>query len=333
MKEVIKLRQSIRRKFSLLSFLCLILLLPSCSARVTPPEQWAPLAQNDIDKLFKGYSLQNLMGHVQGLSAPELQGRAASSNGEDLAGDYLIGQLKNIGLQPWQAGGFSDYRQSFRIKGLVQPAENILAALPGTTPNSLLVLSAHYDHLGIQNGSYYPGADDNAVGVAIVLETARCFVQNGIHPIRTVLFALLSGEEDGLNGSAALASLLDREGFSPDAVVLNLDMMGGIGGNSLDVWMERSRPNGQTVASIAQQEIIANGIGSDMLKRRFGPVDSESFARRGMPSITLSWDMAKENHPYRHSPNDTYGNLRSDLIEHGSRATMRVALALANYQK
>lgn len=328
------MRQSVPRKHLLLLFLCLLLLLPSCSARVTPPEQqWAPLAQDDVDKLSKGYNLQYLMGHAQRLTAPELQGRAASSNGEDLAGDYLIGQLKNIGLQPWQAGGFSDFRQSFRIQGLGQPAENILAALPGATPDSLLVLSAHYDHLGIQGGSLYPGADDNAVGVATVLETARCFVQNGIRANRTILIALLSGEEDGLHGSAALAGLLDREGFSTDTVVLNLDMMGGIGGNSLDVWMERSRPNGHKIADIARQEIIANGVGSDMLKRRFGPVDSESFARQGMPSITLSWDMAKENHPYRHSPNDTYDNLRSDLIEHGSRATMRVALALANYQK
>jgi hypothetical protein len=322
-----------RRQVPKICVLVIILLftLSACSARVAP-KQWEPLADADVNRLLTGYDAAGLLNHVQQLTAPELQGRAAASGGEELAGDYLISQLHNGGIMPWQAGGMTDYRQSFRIKGLTQTAENILAAIPGSDPDKLLVLAAHYDHLGIQSGTYYPGADDNAVGVATVLETARCFQQNGVKPLRTVLVALLSGEEDGLYGSAALAELLDRSGFADNTIVLNLDMMGGVGGNSLDVWVERSRPSGQAIANVAEQEIKASGIAADRLKRRFGPVDSQSFARRGMPSLTLSWDMAKENHPYRHSPNDTFENLRSDLIELGSKATMRVALALANYR-
>lgn len=306
------------------------LLITACAAERRPIPEQPPLVNQQVDSLLAGYNQSRLLQRVEVLTSPKLQGRAAGSAAEDTAGDYLIEELKGIGLAPWPSDGLDGYRQSLRVRGRRQPAENILAYLPGQSSDSLLVISAHYDHLGIRNGSYYPGADDNAVGVAVLLEIAECLVQSGIKPQRTVLFALLTAEENGLLGSTALANKLRRDGRADKAVVLNLDMLGGIGGNSLDVWTERSKPDGRLIASVAKQEIEASGLTATRLQRRFAVVDSLPFARRGMPSITLSWDLTRANHPYRHTPNDTYANLRRDLIERGSRACLRVALALAN---
>lgn len=314
----------------MLLLLLAALLLTACAAQRRPAEQQTPLAEAQAATLLAGYDLNRLLGHVEVLTGPKLQGRAAGTAAEDSAGDYLIKELQRIGLAPWQSGSIDSYRQSFRIRGHRQAAENILAYLPGQRNDRLLVIAAHYDHLGIRNGSYYPGADDNAVGVAVLLEIAETLVKSGTKPERSVLFALLTAEENGLLGSTALANKLRRDGLADQAVVLNLDMLGGIGGDSLDVWAERSRPGGELIASLARREIEAAGVTATRLQRRFAVVDSLPFARRGMPSITLSWDLTRANHPYRHTPNDTYANLRRDLIERGSRACLRVALALAN---
>lgn len=313
--------------------LVLALLLSACAPQRRPAEQWTPLADDQVKAMLAGYDLNRLLKRVQVLTSPKLQGRAAASSAEDQAGDYLVEELQRIGLGPWQADEMEGYRQSFRIRGRRQSAENIIAYLPGQSDDSLLVIAAHYDHLGIKDGSLYPGADDNAVGVATLLETADCLVQSGIEPTRSVLFAFLTAEENGLLGSAALANRLRRDGQAANTVVLNLDMLGGIGGDTLDVWVEKSRPSGQLIASIAEREIAAAGVAVNRLQRRFAVVDSRSFARRGMPSITVSWDLTRANHPYRHSPNDTYANLRADLIERGSQGCLRVALALANLGK
>lgn len=313
-----------------LLLLIAILLLTSCTTQRRPLADQPPLPGEQADSLLAGYDLSRVLQRVKVLTSPKLQGRAAGSAAEDKAGDYLIEELQRIGIAPWQSEGMDGYRQRFSVRGRRQTAENILAYLPGQNGDSLLVVSAHYDHLGIRNGSYYPGADDNAVGVAVLLEIAECLAQSGIKPERTVLFALLTAEENGLLGSTALANKLRRDGQADKAVVLNLDMLGGIGGNSLDIWVERSRPDGQLIASVARQEVEATGLTSTRLQRRFAVVDSLPFAKRGMPSVTLSWDLTRANHPYRHTPNDTYANLRSDLVERGSRACLRVSLALAN---
>lgn len=307
--------------------------LSGCAARMAPSVPPQKSSAEQSQQLAAGYDLDRLWQRVVELTSPALQGRAAGSSGEDLAADYLVQELRALQLAPWPDASQADYRQSFRIPRRAQVAENLLAAIPGSSQQSWLVVCAHYDHLGMRKGTLYPGADDNAVGVAALLEIVSCLSQSGLQPARSVLVALLSGEETGLQGSVALARALQRAGLTSDTIVLNLDMLGGVGGDSLDVWLEPSRPSGQAIAEIALGEIRASGVTAELIRRRFAPVDSRSFARRGLPSLTLSWDLAKRHHPYRHTPEDTPDHLRLDLIEQASRAALRVAWALANYRR
>ena len=136
---------------------------------------------------------------------------------------------------------------------------NVLAVLPGTkTPEELVILGAHYDHIGTTDNGVMcreqagdvicNGADDNASGTAMVLEVARAFAEAKYRPARTVVFAHFAGEELGLFGSQALADHPPKtppfEGGKVVAMV-NLDMVGRLGKEGLaigavgssDAWM------------------------------------------------------------------------------------------------
>lgn len=144
-----------------------------------------------------GPDLIRLREDVFRLASPEFEGRRGE--GGRAAGDFLIEQLQEIGLEP----AFGDrFDQEFASGGL--NGRNIAARLPGTDPelaDSWLILSAHYDHLGIRGGQLYPGADDNATAVAMVLEVARCLMDGPNRPSRGILFVFFDLEEEGLLGS------------------------------------------------------------------------------------------------------------------------------------
>lgn len=105
---------------------------------------------------------------------------------------------------------------------------NVLAWQPGSDPdlrNEYVVIGAHLDHLGLSNGSLFPGADDNGSGSTALLSIARAVTVNPIKPKRSVLFMWFAGEEIGLVGSAYY---VDHPLLPLDKMVcmLNVDMVG-----------------------------------------------------------------------------------------------------------
>ncbi len=105
---------------------------------------------------------------------------------------------------------------------------NVLAWQPGSDPelrNEYIVIGAHLDHLGLQNGSLFPGADDNGSGSTALLNIAKAISSNPIKPKRSVLFMWFAGEEMGLVGSAYYVShpLLPLDKM---ICMLNVDMVG-----------------------------------------------------------------------------------------------------------
>jgi hypothetical protein len=90
------------------------------------------------------------------------------------------------------------------------PARNVLGLLPGTDPpqkDEIVIIGAHYDHVGVDpDGTIYNGANDNASGVAVLLEIARMWQAQGYHPARSVLFAAWDAEEQGMFGAGYYVS-------------------------------------------------------------------------------------------------------------------------------
>lgn len=100
---------------------------------------------------------------------------------------------------------------------------NVLARIEGENPNEVIVVGAHYDHLGMYNGYIYNGADDNASGTVGVMTLAKAFIASGVKPKKTIIFAAWTGEENGLLGSTYFVSRYPKK--TELVLNLNLDMI------------------------------------------------------------------------------------------------------------
>ncbi len=152
----------------------------------------------------EGITADALVRHVDYLASDELQGRGFASPGEKMAAEYIARELTAAGLGP--PPGWSSPIQRFDAASGAA-AHNVVFALPGVDPalrDEWIVVGAHLDHLGVRNGDIYNGADDNASGVAGVIEVARAFKRRLQRPARSLLFAFFTGEERGFIGSRHL---------------------------------------------------------------------------------------------------------------------------------
>ena len=144
---------------------------------------------------------QTAEAHIGFLAADELEGREAGYQSGRIAGLYVESQLKSLGLQPWDGESFTQPFDAYRIerqkKGryTVHPdsiaklqgqvhqklaLKNVMGKIEGKNPDEIVIIGAHYDHLGVDplldGDKIYNGADDNASGVAAVLQIARAFM-------------------------------------------------------------------------------------------------------------------------------------------------------------
>lgn len=257
-----------------------------------------------------------LIRDVYTLAAPAFEGRRTGTPGARGARDWLAREFEAIGLEP---GGTDEYLQSFTIParepGAIPDesagaaeymAANVVGQVTGlVTRNRTLVVTAHYDHLGIRAGVLYPGADDNASGVAVLLAAARYLTQNP--PRHTVVFAALDAEELGLHGAQAL---LDSRLVSPPAMIalINLDMVGRsdrnevyAAGTSHSPWLRPVLEDVQTRASVQIR------FGHDQPRDALGledwthASDHGPFHDAGVPFVYFG----VENHRDYHAASDT----------------------------
>lgn len=162
---------------------------------------------------------------VEYLASDKLNGRKSGSIGIDQSATYIESKFKEIGVKPY----FETYRDNFKIDSL--DAFNVVGYIEGTDPKlkeELVILGAHYDHIGImkaiENDSIANGANDNAAGTSAVLAIAKYFATKKSNK-RSIVFALFSAEEMGLLGSKHLAKRLKDDKASL-YTMLNFEMVG-----------------------------------------------------------------------------------------------------------
>ncbi|WP_124642668.1 M28 family metallopeptidase [Amniculibacterium aquaticum] len=170
------------------------------------------------------------------IASDEMEGRDTGSKGQKKAGDYVINYYKDrkIGY-PEVLGSYfqkvpAEYMNKKSWNGKrFSDSDNILAFIKGSEkPNEIVVISAHYDHIGTKNGVVYNGADDDGSGTVAVMEIAEAFKlaeKKGHGPKRSILFMHATGEEHGLFGSSYY---VDHPVFPLENTVtnLNIDMIG-----------------------------------------------------------------------------------------------------------
>ena len=183
---------------------------------------------------FKEIKLEDLKQNLTVIASDEMEGRDTGSRGQKKAGEYMIRFYKNLGISfPKSLGSYyqkvpASYMQQKGGSNLPD-SENILAFIEGSEkPEEIIVISAHYDHVGTQNNVVYNGADDDGSGTVAVMQIAKAFQaakKAGNGPKRSILFLHVTGEEHGLFGSEYYS---DHPVFPLGNTVadLNIDMIG-----------------------------------------------------------------------------------------------------------
>jgi Zn-dependent M28 family amino/carboxypeptidase len=165
---------------------------------------------------------ERLMAAVTTLADPKFEGRGTGSPGGLAARAWIVDRFKTIGVQPVSGAYVHPFTYTRMTMSGRQDGEgaNVLGMCIGTDPKlPYFVVSAHYDHLGIRDGQIYPGADDNASGVAVVLELAA-YCRKA--PLRhSIVFAAFDAEERGLQGARAF---LVKPPVPKDRIGLNVNL-------------------------------------------------------------------------------------------------------------
>lgn len=194
-----------------LTLLAVLLLFPGVSCSQDPTTQTTFEPTIDAERL---------LAHVETLASDAYMGRRSGTEGGHMAQAYVQQQFVDMGLQP--ACGES-FVQGFPFQardGSQQEGSNLIGVIPGTgTAAGSIVVSAHYDHLGTQNGSVYNGADDNASGTAALIELARQLLAEP--PVHDVVIAAFDAEELGLVGARAYVR---SDCFAAADVRMNINM-------------------------------------------------------------------------------------------------------------
>ena len=233
--------------------------------------------------------------HIYTLANDSMQGRKAGTEGIEKAAKYIESQFKKIGLKYFNDNSF---RQTFKYKNKRSRNQeelnlfNVIGFLEGNEKkDEIVVISAHYDHLGMKSSGagdlIFNGANDNATGVAAVLALAEYFKSKNNNS-RSILFIAFTAEEMGLVGSNYFGKTI-----SPESIVagINIEMIG------------KESPFGPNTAWLTGFQrsnfgkIIQKNLSSSEFKiypdpfisyRLFFRSDNASFAKLGIPAHTFS---------------------------------------------
>ncbi len=246
--------------------------------------------------------LARIKRHVETLASAEFGGRQGAV--AEKSRSYLIDEFKRLRLEPLFDGS---YVQDFPDRDPDRPmGRNVGARLVGSDPkfkDEWVIIAAHFDHLGVRNGVLFPGADDNASAVAMMLEVARCLVESPERPKRSVMIVGFDLEERGLIGSRFFA---EHSPVPLDRVVLfvTADMigrsLGGVCERHVFVMGTEHYPASREWIRQATlgKSLVVGTLGADLLvidRSDYGP-----FRSRKVPFLFFS---TGEN-PCYHTPQD-----------------------------
>lgn len=269
---------------------------------------------------------EQLIKDITYLSSPQLEGRATLSEGNRLAQSYIVERFHDLEM----TSQFQDFTQYFTMKGgrrtqdLHNPA-NIIGFIPGSETDSLILVMAHYDHLGIKGKDVYLGADDNASGTAALLAFASHFSDH--RPKHSYLFAALDAEELGLLGSKAF--LADFP-FPLDLVkvVVNMDMISRSETNRLYAVGSRHYPQlKKYLIPIQENSFIDLYLGNDGSRGEkdwSNASDHGPFHAKGIPFIYFGVD----DHEDYHKPTDSVDRIDPDFYTKATDLILQVLLLI-----
>ena len=278
--------------------------LAACSPTSPPTETFSP----------EHFSAEPALDLFEALSSDEMQGRQAGSAESATARAMIIERLEALGVEP--VGG--SFEHPFKYGPFRAPETgtaaapdkdgvNVMGVIRGSQSNDIaMVISAHYDHLGVRDGEIYNGTDDNASGVVGALAIAEHFAKTA--PTHDVHFVFFDAEEDGFGGAR---DYITDPPISLETVALNLNFdMVSRGDNGI-LWASGTHhwPDMvPRVTAVAETAPVTIQLGFDQGDGREDWTllsDHAVFFRAGIPHIYFG----VEDHPDYHKPTDDFENV------------------------
>jgi Zn-dependent M28 family amino/carboxypeptidase len=265
-----------------------------------------------------------LLNDVQTLSSDSFEGRKTGSAGNFKAADYITNRFDKIGLKSYNENYKHPFiirnRRNEQIKGI-----NLIGYIKGKS-EKVIIISAHYDHVGINNSEIFNGADDNASGVAAILASAKYFSEN--KPKNTLLFIAFDAEEIGLQGAY---SFLNNPPLSKELIKLNIN---------LDMVSHNDKSElyaAGTFKTPAIKDIIQHADHQTGISIKFGhdqpdmgkddwtmQSDHGPFAKENIPFLYFG----VEDHVDYHKPSDDFENINPNFFYSASTAILKSIISL-----
>jgi Zn-dependent M28 family amino/carboxypeptidase len=240
-----------------------------------------------------------LLQDLKMLSADDMQGRQVGTPGGVKAREFVIARFKASGVQPFG----TSYEMPFKFAGRGANAAkregvNVIGRIESNRqPRKYIVVSAHFDHIGMRNGQVFNGADDNASGTAALFSIAEYFAKH--KATHSLIFAAFDAEETGLRGSQAFVKQLPVEAGAI-AIDINADMIGRDPNDKLFVVGTALQPYlRKHVEAIAGKAPVKLLIGHEDPKQPEDwtrDSDHYSFIQAGIPALYFGVEDFDQHH-------------------------------------
>lgn len=264
--------------------------------------------QYNFEQILNLIKIEDIKNFVSALSSKDFDGRGTGTHGNEKAATYICAHLDSLKI-PYT-------KQSFTTRGVT--TSNIIAHI---TPkniknNKIIVIGAHFDHLGSKGSAYYPGADDNASGVAALMSIATALSKYQDRLNHTVSLQFYSAEEWGLIGSSYYTNNpilpIEDPDISKHMAMINLDMIGylrtkySISENTTDYRNDKSRVLYNYNLATDLKHIVDKlsnkyPFGKHISGYKPGGSDHAPFYKKGVPIVFLHTG----SHPHYHRTSDT----------------------------
>ena len=298
------------------------------------------------EKFAEGITESDLKTNLYIIASDEFEGRNTGEPGQKLAAEYLkdFYMGKNI-ASPLGEDNYFQKISAEHLRKNIKPSENVVAYIKGSEkPDEIVVISAHYDHLGIDiDGEVYNGADDNGSGTVAVMAIAEAFqkaVEEGNGPKRSILFLHVTGEEKGLLGSKYYANfpIFPLKNTVAD---LNIDMIGRtdeahehdpnyiylIGSDKLST--ELHQLSEEVNAKFTKLNLDYKYNDDSDPNRFYFRSDHYNFAKNNIPVI-FYFNGTHENY---HRTSDTPDKINYELLVKRAKLVFYTAWEIANREK
>jgi len=271
-------------------------------------------------KVSSGKLDTQLLKDVETLSSDAYEGRKTGTKGAEMARAFIIERFQKLGVKSYPQ--HVNYAQEFTFNsraGAKINGTNVIGYIPGKS-NNVIVVSAHYDHLGIVKDKVFNGADDNASGTAGLLKIAAYFSKN--KPNNTIIFASFDAEEMGLQGAKAFVAN-PPVSINTIAIDLNMDMISHSDKNELYVCGTFKYPDLKKYIDTTKTNIKVR-LGHDDPKLGHddwtNQSDQGAFNAKNIPFLYFG----VEDHKDYHKETDEYSTITKQFFSDAAEAVLEV---------